>query len=352
MNTLLLFCLATSSLAIPTKRVEKAVPYNALLPNVTIYATGGTIAGSSSSNTDTTGYTAGAIGVQVLIDAVPEITNVSNVAGIQVANVGSGQLTPSIILDLSQKIQKSLDAGDSGAVVTHGTDTIEETSFFLDLTVNTTKPIVCVGAMRPATAISADGPMNLLQAVTLATTPKAAARGAMIILNDRIGSAFYTTKTHSNALDTFRGGDAGYLGLFLGTKPKFFFEASKATGKPFFDVSKTKELPKVDIVYAYQGLDPKAIVDSAKNGAKGIVIAAMGAGSFTREGNAAVEEAVTEYGVQVVYSSRTGGGYVPSAGYAGGVAGGFYNPQKARYLLMLAINAGYTHEQLVEVFAQ
>jgi L-asparaginase len=152
---------------------------NTTLPNVTILATGGTIAGSSDDNTATTGYTAGAIGIQQLMDAVPEMLDVANVAGIQVANVGSPDVTSSLLLRMAKTIKEVVcdDPTMSGAVITHGTDTLEETAFFLDATVNCGKPIVVVGAMRPATAISADGPFNLLQAVTVAVhQPRRAGR--------------------------------------------------------------------------------------------------------------------------------------------------------------------------------
>ncbi|KAF8541078.1 putative L-asparaginase 2 [Trichophaea hybrida] len=353
---LLLLCLAASALAIPTnlglleKRANTTtISYNPLLPNVTIYATGGTIAGSASSNTDTTAYTPGVLGVQVLINTVPELVNISNVAGVQFSNVASGEITPNMLLNLSQIISKDLQTGSAGAVITHGTDTLEETAFFLDLTIRSPKPVVLVGAMRPATAISADGPMNLLEAVTLAASPKAQNRGAMIVLNDRIGSAYYTSKTNSNSLDTFQAVDAGFLGNFVDVVPRFYYAPALPTNKPFFDISSTTALPKVEIIYSYQGVDPEIVFDAVRRGAKGLVIAGMGAGSFPEDADAAVLKVVEDYGTTVVYSHRTMDGYVPSAP-VGGIAGGFFNPQKARYLLMLALNAGYDYEKITEVF--
>lgn len=157
---------------------------NASLPNVTIFATGGTIASQGTTNTQTVGYSVG-LGVQALIDAVPEILNISNVAGYQISNVDSGSINKTILLDLAHSISAELDKEDvAGVVVTHGTDSMEETAFFLDMTINSTKPVVIVGAMRPATALSADGPLNLLQAVTLAVSDNAMDRGVMIALNE------------------------------------------------------------------------------------------------------------------------------------------------------------------------
>lgn len=165
-------------------RQDIQTPINASLPNVTIFATGGTIASQGTSNTQTTGYSVG-LGVQQLVNAVPEILNITNIRGYQVSNVGSGSINQTISLRLARLINEELARDDiAGVVVTHGTDTLEETAFFLDLTVNSTKPVVVVGAMRPATALSADGPLNLYQAVTLASSPNAVGRGAMITLNE------------------------------------------------------------------------------------------------------------------------------------------------------------------------
>jgi L-asparaginase len=193
-------------------RQDIQTPINSSLPNVTIFSTGGTIASQGSTNTQTTGYSVG-LGVQQLVDAVPDILNISNIAGYQVSNVDSGSINKTIVLSLAHMINEELAKDEiSGVVVTHGTDTMEETAFFLESTVNSSKPVIVVGAMRPATALSADGPLNLYQAVTLASSPAGRDRGTMIVLNDRIGSAFYTTKNNANTLDTFFSEEAGQLG--------------------------------------------------------------------------------------------------------------------------------------------
>jgi L-asparaginase len=159
-------------------------PINASLPNVTIFATGGTIASQGTTNTQTVGYQVG-LGVQQLVDAVPEILNISNINGYQISNVDSGSINETISLKLAHMINAELAKDEiSGVVITHGTDTLEETAFFLESTVNSSKPVVIVGAMRPATALSADGPLNLLQAVTLAVSENAKNRGVMITLNE------------------------------------------------------------------------------------------------------------------------------------------------------------------------
>ncbi|KAL3426448.1 L-asparaginase 1 [Phlyctema vagabunda] len=324
--------------------------YNASLPNITIFATGGTIAGSAGSSTAVTGYTAGALGIQVLIDAVPSIVNISNVNGVQVSNVDSGSITPTILLNLTQQVTAALaDPYIQGVVITHGTDTLEETAFFMDLTTRSEKPVVVVGAMRPATAISADGPINLLAAVTLAASPAAVGRGTMVVLNDRIASAYYTTKTNANALDTFRAVEQGFLGVFLSLEPVFYYAPALPVGKPYFDVSETAELPQVDILYGYQQLNPALVEAAVESGSKGLIMAGMGAGGWTTAGRAAADEAYEKNGTIFVWSHRSQDGFV-DGGYEHAVGSGFFNPQKSRYLLSLALNAGWGLDQLKTVF--
>ena len=317
-------------------------------PEVVIYATGGTIAGSSTESTDTTDYKAGAIGVNKLIAAVPEITEFAEVSGVQIANTGSNNITQDIELKLSKEISKVLkEDGVAGAVVTHGTDTLEETAFFLDLTVKSPKPVVVVGAMRPATAISADGGMNLLEAVKLAVTPDAMDRGAMVVLNDRIGSAFYTTKTNSTALDTFKATEQGYIGMFLSGVPYFYYKTTKPVNKHYFDISSTDKLPVVKILYSYQDQDSSLLEAAIANGAKGIVIAGTGNGSIPETMNPAVEKAMAA-GIPVVRSTRTGNGFTTPKDV--GIGSGIYNPQKSKIMLELALNAGASMEEIRDYF--
>lgn len=317
-------------------------------PGVVIYATGGTIAGASKSSTDTTNYKAGSLGIDTLINAVPELKDVATVSGEQISNVASSNITPAILLKLANSINKQLaDSNTHGVVITHGTDTMEETAFFLDLTVNSTKPVVIVGAMRPATAISADGPMNLLQSVTLAASKEAENRGAMLLLNDRIAPAFYVTKTNTTVVDTFRVAEQGYLGVFTGTTPHFYYEPAKPTGKPSFDVSKLDKLPKVEIVYAYQDQDTSMLDAAVATGAKGIVIAGSGNGSVSETMKKKVAELMGK-GIPVVISTRTGSGFVTKK--EAGIGAGFMTPPKSRLLLMLALAEGANEERIRSYF--
>lgn len=311
------------------------------LPNVKILATGGTIAGSSASNTDTTDYNAGQLGVETLIKAVPEMTKVADVSGEQVANVGSTQIDNDILLKLGKRINTLLASKDvDGIVVTHGTDTLEETAYFLNLVVRSTKPVVIVGAMRPATAISADGPMNLYNAVKLAANPAAKKKGVMVSFNDRIGAARYITKTHTTAVDTFKSVEQGYLGAFAGETPYFSnISHKKHTTQTVFDISQVEKLPQVDILYSYQN-DGRYLYDAAVDaGADGIVVAGSGNGSMSQASMEGAKAAVKE-GTAVVRSTRVGSGVVThkaSDDTDGLVSADSLNPQKARILLMLSL---------------
>jgi L-asparaginase len=341
MNKSILAALLTSALLLP-------VAAQAAKPQVTILATGGTIAGSSASKTDTTGYKAGAVGIDTLIAAVPEMAQVADVKGEQISNTISGDVDDKVLLTLSKRVNQLLNQqGQQGVVITHGTDTLEETAFFLDLTVNSKQPVVMVGSMRPATAISADGPMNLLEAVTLATAKQAENRGTMVVLNDRIGSAFYTSKTNSTTLDTFKATEPGYLGLFVSGQPKFYYTAAQPIDKRYFDVSKLTSLPKVEILYSYQAQDT-AILDAAlSNGAKGIIIAGNGNGNVSTKMEAAIGK-LHKQGIPVVMSTRTGAGYVSTKSFA--IGAGFLNPQKSRVLLQLALASGADLPQIASYF--
>ncbi|WLT05536.1 type II asparaginase [Gilliamella apis] len=321
------------------------------LPHVVILATGGTIAGSAASNTDTVSYKAGELGVQTLIDAVPELKNIAQIDGEQVANIGSNDMTSDIILKLSNRVNELLAKDDvDGIVITHGTDTLEETAYFLHLTVKSDKPVVLTAAMRPATAISADGPMNLLEAVTLTSTSEAKGRGVMVVLNDRIGSARFITKTNGTTTDTFKAAEQGYLGVFIAAKPHFETKIDKLhTSNSIFDLSGVKELPKVIILYGYQD-DPEYLFDAAiENHVDGIVYAGSGAGSTSVRSDRGIKKAENA-GIVVVRSSRTGSGIVPVNKTLPGLVSDSLNTEKARILLMTALTKTKDPELIQQYF--
>ena len=321
------------------------------LPGVAIFATGGTIAGSSDDPKDTTHYEVGTLGVDKLIDAVPGLRDLASLSAEQIANVPSSDIDHQVVLRLAKAVNGRLvDPLVDGVVVTHGTDTLEETAFFLDLvTHGNGKPVVLVGAMRPATALSADGPLNLLQAVALAASPKAVGRGAMVVMNDRIESAYYTTKTSTTAVDAFRAAEQGSLGMFLGARPHFYYSPATPTGRVQFDIGNVDALPKVAIVYMHEDQDGEQMEMAIERGAKGIVLAAGGAGSVPAKMKPRLEQ-LTREGFPVVRSSRTGSGFAVKED-GGGIASGVLNPQKSRILLMLALALGADLEQVRQWFS-
>jgi L-asparaginase len=327
---------------------------NASLPDVKIFATGGTIASKGSTGSQTSGYSIG-LTVEDLIEAVPELESAANLEYLQISNIASGSITYEHLIPLSKNITLALEEdGFDGAVVTHGTDSLEETAFFLDLTVISEKPVCVVGAMRPATAISAYGPMNLFQAVTIAGSEEAKGRGTMITMNDRIASGFYTTKMNANTVDTFRATEQGYLGAFVNNDVQFFYQPSRPIGLHQFDISNVtdpSEIPKVVILYSYQGLEPDLITYAVENlGAKGIILAGSGAGSWTTAGSVVNSEIFEKYQIPIVRSHRSPDGVVPLGTSTTAIAGGYLNPQKARMLLQLSLYSGYSLDQIRDVF--
>ena len=318
-----------------------AVAAAADLPNVVILATGGTIAGRGGSATQMTGYNPGEIGVQILINAVPEIKQYANVSGEQVANIGSFAMTHEVWLKLAKRVNELLAKDDvTGIVITHGTDTLEETAYFLNLVIKSDKPVVLVGAMRPATAISADGPVNLLNAVRLAGSPKARGKGVLVGMNDQINGARDVTKTNTTHVETFKSRELGYLGYIQNGEPYFYRDTTrKHTFLSEFDVSELKELPYVEILYAHVNGDKNLVNALIAADVKGIVNAGMGHGSIFPTTRDALAEAVKK-GIPVVKSSRVGNGMVTRVAdddKYGFIAGDTLNPQKARILLMLAL---------------
>ena len=279
---------------------------------VVVVATGGTIAMKYDEASQ--GLVPACTG-EDLAAAVPGLGEVAPLEFVQFSNIASPGMTPQNMWDLHVKIEELLARDDvAGVIVTHGTDTLEETAYFLNLTVKSKKPVVLVGSMRPATAISADGPMNLLNAVKLAADPNAQDRGVLIALNDQINAAREGTKTNTTNVDTFQAPTLGLLGYVAGGQNYFLRDTTmKHTHETEFDVSKLDKLPRVDIVYSHAN-DDSVLVDAAvKAGAKGIISAGSGNGSIHKDTEVGLANAVKK-GVVVVRSSRTGSGIVTPTG--------------------------------------
>ncbi|AHK76017.1 TPA_asm: L-asparaginase [Campylobacter jejuni] len=321
---------------------------------IAILGTGGTIAGFIDSTIATTGYTAGAIDIDVLIKAVPQIRDLADISWEQIANIDSSNMCDEIWLRLAKKIAKLFAEGIDGVVITHGTDTMEETAYFLNLTIKSDKPVVLVGAMRPSTAISADGPKNLYNAVALVANKEAKNKGVMVAINDKILSARGVVKTHSLNVDAFSSPDFGDLGYIVDGKVFFYNNITKAhTKNAPFDVSKLTSLPKVDILYSYSndgsGVAAKALFE---HGTKGIVVAGSGAGSIHKNQKDVLKELLKK-GLKVVVSSRVVAGCVAvsdSDEKLGFISAEDLNPQKARVLLMLALAKTSDPKKIQEYF--
>jgi len=323
--------------------------------NVVILATGGTIAGAAATGTQA-GYTSGAVNIDTMIAGVPGITDLANIKGEQISNVGSQDMTFDIMLKLAKRINElAKSPGVDGFVITHGTDTMEDTAFFLNLTVKTDKPVVMVGSMRPSTAVSADGPLNLYNAVGVAADPKAAGRGVLVVMNDWIQGAHSLTKTSTTAVQTFMSPLRGLVGTANYGKNDYFTSPEwKHTTKSEFDITGVTTLPRVDIIYASADMSPDLIDCAAMNGAKGVVIAGVGNGNMNKASVTAAANAVKK-GVVVVRSSRVVTGSVGrnvelNDDQLGFIASDELNPQKARILLTLALLKQRTSEQIQQLF--
>ncbi|ARR51172.1 TPA: L-asparaginase 2 [Photobacterium damselae] len=325
------------------------------LPNIKILATGGTIAGAGQSATESN-YTAGKVGVDALIAAVPDMTKIADISGEQVVSIGSQDMNDEVWLKLAKRVNELLAQDDvDGIVITHGTDTMEETAYFLDLTVKSKKPVVLVGAMRPSTAMSADGPVNLYNAVVAATDEDSKGRGVLVTMNDTIFDARDVTKTNTTSVNTFQSPNFGPLGYIHNSDAKYQRSPErKHTTETVFDVSKLTSLPKVGIVYNYANasdLPVKALIDAKFDG---IVSAGVGNGNLYHTVFDQLEKASKD-GIMVVRSSRTPTGSttldaeIDDAKY-GFVASGTLNPQKARILLMLSLTQTKDYKDVQKMF--
>lgn len=324
-------------------------------PNIVILATGGTIAGAAATGTQS-GYTSGAVTIDAMIAAVPGIKDMANIKGEQVSNVGSQDMSFDIMLTLAKRINELMAKSDvDGIVVTHGTDTMEETAFFLNLVVKGDKPVVMVGSMRPSTAVSADGPLNLYNGVGVAVDANARGRGVLVVMNDWIHAAHSLTKTSTTAIQTFMSPLRGLVGVASYGKNDFYNTPEwKHTSGSEFNVTEVTKLPRVDIVFACADMSADLIDASVANGAKGIVIAGVGNGNMNKASLDAAANAVKK-GVVVVRSSRVATGTVGrnvevNDDQLGFIASDELNPQKARILLSLALLKQRSNGELQKLF--
>ncbi|TAH42361.1 MAG: type II asparaginase [Betaproteobacteria bacterium] len=322
----------TSSPSLPAQRAG--------LPRIALLGTGGTIASSARDATQLHDYRV-TEAVDAILAAVPQIHDLAQVQCEQLMNVESHEIDNAMLLAIARRTQALLDdPAVDGVVITHGTDTLEETAYFLNLVLDSAKPVVIVGAMRPASALSADGPLNLLNAFRLAACAEAAGKGVLVMLNDRIGAARHVTKAHTTATDAFFAAEQGSLGEIAGGVVHFFNAPTRRhTLHSEFSLADIDELPQVDIVFDYLGAGTHLYQAAIAAGAQGIVLAATGNGSLSPSARQGAQ-AARQHGVAFVRASRVGQGVVTDSAddaVLGTIAANSLNPQKARILLMLAL---------------
>lgn len=326
----------------------------ATTPRVHVIATGGTISNMGNDPRRTGSE---------LVAGIPGLERIADVTVEQFSNVASGAITQEMLRDLAKRI-RSLFAESSppaGVIVTHGTDTMEETAFFLDLTVGGCSPVILTGAMRQANWAGADGPANLYNSIRLAASPEARNRGAFVLMNDEIFLAREVTKSNTTRTNAFSAPEAGPAGV---TDPDGIFFRSPAPANcpaPLVNIDAVQNFARVDIVYSYIGADSTVIDALVAAGARGIVVAGVGRGGTTPSQSRALRRA-TDKGLIIVTSNRTGGGRVGrptapetlrnlAAGSGAMIGAGDLNPQKARMLLSLAISAGMTPAQIATLIS-
>ena len=341
-----------------TLAIGLIMPFTAFAKNnVVVVATGGTIAGAGASSTNSATYAAAKVPVDALLNAVPQIQDLANVTGVQALQVASESITDKELLTIARKVNELVKKSDvNGVVITHGTDTLEETAFFLNLVIHTDKPIVVVGSMRPPSALSADGPLNLYSAVALASSDTAKGKGVLVMMNDSIFAARDVSKTiniHTNAFVS----QWGALGTLVEGKPYWFRNVAKRhNNNSEFNIDDIKgdALPIVQIVYGSGNMLPDAYLAYAKAGAKAIINAGTGNGSVPNYIVPTLNQ-LQKQGVQIIRSSRVPQGFVlrnaeqPDDKYGWVVAHDF-NPQKAKLLAALALTKTKDPKELQRIF--
>lgn len=307
-------------------------------PVIALVATGGTIAGQADSATDTTAYTAGTLGADELVAAVPGLGDIAELRTETLFRVDSKDMTPGHWLTLARRVAELAEQADvDGVVVTHGTDTLEESAFFLHLTLATDKPVVFTAAMRPASALSADGPMNLYGAVRVAASPAFRGLGTLVVMNDRVYSARHVAKQHTRAVDAFGATDGEPLGWAspptLARRPA----RTEHGDVPLAGLDTANWPPAVEILYVGAGSSPALLAACRQLGAAGAILALPGNGSMPASWMGEIEAAIAA-GFPLVRASRVPAGAVsPHDGLPGLLCADGLSPVKARVALMLSL---------------
>ncbi len=317
-------------------------------PNIAVIGTGGTIAGRGESAANTSAYACSVLTTDEILSAIPEAASLANLQAEQLLQIGSENFDNDHLLKIGKRVSEVLKDDDvDGVILTHGTDTIEETAYFLHLTLKSPKPVVVVGSMRPPSAMSSDASLNLYDAISVAIHPASRGKGTLVVANEEIHTARDVMKTNSFKLEAFRS-PYGALGYVVEGVPRYYRAPSRDhTIRTEWSIDALELLPKVDIVYAYGALEQE-IIGTVATDARGLIFAGTGNGNIAER---IVEplRAATRHGLQVVRASRTGHGVVirngaqPDDEY-GWIVVDDQPPQKARILLMLALSS-QSHER-------
>ena len=313
---------------------------------ILILATGGTIAGVGAAG-KSTGYASGQLGVEDLLAAAPEIAEVADIETMQVCNINSDDITAEIWIKLARTIKEQARRPEiDGFVITHGTDTMDETAFFLNLVLKTEKPVVITGSMRPSTATSADGPMNLYQAVVTAASWKSEGMGVLVVFSGRIFSARDVQKTSTHSVVSMSGGENGSCGVIRDDVVLYSTKSTRRhTTQTEFTVDGLSSLPRVNILYFSVDADP-ALISMAAGLSDGLVIAGAGGGEYSK----LFEAELRKLTIPVVVSSRVGSGVIMSNSVPCGIAANDLPPQKAAILLRLALTETTDQAEIARMF--
>jgi L-asparaginase len=325
------------------------------LPRIIILATGGTIAGQQTSS-DRAFYEPGKIPIEDLIGVIPSIKQVATISGEQISSIGSEDMTLAIWKTLAIRCNEIFENNEAdGIVVTHGTDTQEETAFFLDLLVKSDRPVVFTGSMRPATAISADGPRNLYDAITVASNPTSKGKGVIVCFNEGLYDAREVMKMSTTKVNAFYSPNTGPIGQVYDGKVEYFLTSVREQNVTLpFNITAATVLPPVDIVYMYADASGSVIDFLVSKKVSGIVVAGVGNGNFNKAYSDAIKRA-TAAGISVVRASRTPTGRVILENDAkedelGTIVSDDLSPQKARVLLMLALTQTKNRKEIQKYF--
>lgn len=325
------------------------------MKKVVVLATGGTIAGASAGAINGA-YESGKIGINEILDNFSELKSIANISTEQICNIGSQDMNEKIWLKLARRANELLASDEVDAlVITHGTDTLEESGYFLNLTLNSQKPIVITAAMRSANSLSSDGAMNLYNALSVATCQASTRMGVLVVINDEIHLAREITKMNTTSLSAFNSPNCGRCGAVHYGKVEFYTKSlRKHTTQSEFNILNLLNLPSVEIVYDYAGASGEAVFGALNLGAKGIVCAALGNGNLSPNMLKALKYASSKE-ITVVISSRTNGGIISGSeldfAKLNFISSDSLNAQKARILLMLCLASGFNNKTIGQKFS-